>query len=142
MTEGDVHPPPSAATSGAAALARNDYRGAVHGFVGLVSSVRESDWSTPALGVWTVQDLVGHTTRAVLTVEAYTDPTRSTEDPALPDSVTYYRAAAAALADPAAVAQRGREAGESLGADPAAAVAAIAGRVLALVKTARPTTRS
>jgi uncharacterized protein (TIGR03083 family) len=113
---------------------RMNYEQAVNGFIRLVTSVNGAHWSRPALGVWTVRDLVGHTSRALLTVESYLDPTSTTDDPSLPDAVAYFRAApAGTLADPQAVAKRGRQAGAALGDRPAAAVATIAERVLALV---------
>lgn len=116
---------------------RADYRQAAEGFLALVSSLGPDDWTTPALGTWTVRDLVGHTARALLTVEAYLDPVRTTEQPSVADAAGYLRAAAAALADPAAVAERGRQAGAALGDQPSEAVAAITQRVLPLVDGSR-----
>jgi uncharacterized protein (TIGR03083 family) len=98
-----------------------------------VSLLSEADWARPGLGVWTVRDLVGHTSRALLTVESYLDPAQSTDSPSVPDAAGYFRAAATALADPSTVAERGRQAGAALGDEPATAVAGIAERVLALV---------
>nr|WP_233913492.1 maleylpyruvate isomerase N-terminal domain-containing protein [Arthrobacter polaris]UIK89164.1 maleylpyruvate isomerase N-terminal domain-containing protein [Arthrobacter polaris] len=88
-------------------------------------------WDGHALGQWSVRDLVGHTSRALSTLESYVNkPVRTIE---VDSGVEYFRRALAALADPEAVAQRGQDAGAALGADPGAAVAAIAKRVLALV---------
>jgi uncharacterized protein (TIGR03083 family) len=109
---------------------RMHYRQAATGFVDLLSALSEADWAAPALGEWTVRDLAGHTSRALLTVESYLDPTRTVEAPSLEDAVAYYRAASAALADPGEVAERGRQAGAALGARPAEASAAVADRVL------------
>src|SRR5215468_4071544 len=81
---------------------------------------------------WFVRALVGHTSRALVTVETYlARPASAVEVASAPD---YFRATRAAAADPA-VAARGRDAGTALGSDPAAAVAQIAERVLALVET-------
>jgi hypothetical protein len=89
-------------------------------------------WDRPGLGEWDVRALVGHTSRSLLTVETYlARPAASVE---VDSAVDYYHLIRAAAADPA-VAARGREAGTALGADPAAAVAEIAARVLALVDT-------
>src|SRR5262249_54639345 len=64
------------------------------------------------------------------TVETYlARPAAAVNIASAPD---YYRATRAAAAGPA-VAARGRDAGSALGSDPAAAVAEIAARVLALV---------
>lgn len=85
----------------------------------------------PALGEWTVRDLVGHTSRALLTIEDYLTGAAANVDLGSPSD--YFRQISAARADPGAVAQRGREAGLALGHDPAAAVAETARRVLATV---------
>ena len=87
-------------------------------------------WSGPGLGEWDVRALVGHTSRSLLTVEAYlARPAAAVE---VGSAADYFRATRAAAADPA-VAARGHEAGAALGVDPAAAVAAIAARVVPLV---------
>jgi uncharacterized protein (TIGR03083 family) len=113
---------------------REAYEQAARLFVETVAGVGQTQWQQPGLGVWTVRDLVGHTSRALLTVETYlAKPATKAE---LAGAVDYYLAAQAALADPGAVAARGREAGEALGADPAGAVRTIAARVLAQVKAA------
>ena len=86
-------------------------------------------WDQPALGEWGVRALVGHTSRALATVETYlARPAPAAEIGSAPD---YFRATRAAAAGPA-VAARGRDAGTALGSDPAAAVAQLAARVLAL----------
>jgi uncharacterized protein (TIGR03083 family) len=89
-------------------------------------------WDRPGLGEWDVRALVGHTSRSLLTVETYLARPAPAVDIAC--AADYVRATRAAAADPA-VAARGRDAGIALGADPAAAVAEIAARVLPLVDT-------
>jgi hypothetical protein len=89
-------------------------------------------WNEPGLGEWDVRALVGHTSRSLLTVEEYLARPAATVNVA--SATDYFRATRAVAAD-AAVAARGRDAGTALGADPAAAVAVIATRVLALVDT-------
>lgn len=84
-------------------------------------------WSDPGLGEWDVRSLVGHTSRALLTVEAYLD--RPADRVEVGSAVAYFLRART-MADDATVAERGRLAGEALGTDPAA-VAGIATRVLA-----------
>ena len=74
--------------------------------------------------------LVGHTSRALLTVEAYLDQPADRVE--VGSSVEYFLRART-MADDATVAERGRRAGEALGTDPAA-VAGIATRVLARVE--------
>jgi uncharacterized protein (TIGR03083 family) len=101
-------------------------------FVATAASA-ERRWDSPGLGEWTVRDLVGHTTRALVTTTAYLgSPTGAVE---LPSPEAYF-AAAMSRADPAAVARRGRDAGAELGEEPAAAVRAAAGPAVALVRGA------
>ena len=87
-------------------------------------------WDRAGLGEWDVRALVGHTSRSLLTVEMYlARPASAVEVASASD---YFRATRTAAAGPAVV-ERGRDAGAALGADPAVAVAEIAGRVLPLV---------
>ncbi|MCI2237566.1 maleylpyruvate isomerase N-terminal domain-containing protein [Paenibacillus sp. TRM 82003] len=88
-------------------------------------------WDSPGLGEWDVRALVGHTSRSPLTVEAYLAQPAARVDVA--SAVDYYRATRAIAAGPG-VAQRGRDAGTALGADPAAEVAVITERVTALLE--------
>jgi uncharacterized protein (TIGR03083 family) len=89
-------------------------------------------WDRPGLGEWDTRALVGHTSRSLVTVETYlARPAAAAE---MASAADYFCATSAAAAGPAVVA-RGRDAGAALGADPAAAVAEIAARVLALVDT-------
>ena len=87
-------------------------------------------WDAPGLGEWDVRALVGHTSRSLLTVEAYLARPAAAVD--VPSPAGYLRATRS-IAAGAEVAQRGRDAGTALGSDPAAAVAEIAARVLSLV---------
>jgi uncharacterized protein (TIGR03083 family) len=96
-----------------------------------------SRWDEAGLGEWDVRALVGHTSRSLLTVEAYLGrPAAAVE---IRSAAGYFAATRAMAAGPA-VAARGREAGAALGADPASAVAEIAARVTALVDAQDPAT--
>jgi uncharacterized protein (TIGR03083 family) len=109
--------------------ARRAFTDAAGWFVRTVALVGDR-WDEPGLGEWDVRALVGHTSRSLLTVEAYLEkPAAEVE---VPSALDYYRATSAISAGPA-VAERGRAAGAALGEDPAAAVAGIAARVLPLV---------
>ena len=88
-------------------------------------------WSRPGLGEWDVRALVGHTSRSLLTVEAYLAAPASRVD--VDSAPGYFRATRELAASPA-VADRGRDAGAALGEDPVAAVRAIAARVLPVVQ--------
>ena len=114
-------------------MIRQAYEDASALFVEVVGHIEPAQWDKPALGVWTVRDLVGHTSRALLTVEGYLATPAAQREVLRP--VDYFLRAQAGLADPAAVAARGRAAGAALGSDPVASVRDIAARVLVQVKT-------
>lgn len=118
---------------------REDFQLAAQGFRDVLETVPADRWNCLALGVWTVRDVAGHASRALLTVGSYLDSTTTSSAPDLAGAAAYYRAAAARLADPQAVAERGRQAGITLGDDPAAAVAAMAEQILPLVATSETT---
>lgn len=99
-------------------------------FVATVARV-EGSWSASGLGEWDVRSLVGHTSRALLTVEAYV--ARPAAAVAVPSAVAYFEATRS-LASAPDVAARGRDAGIALGADPATSVTALAARVVPLVE--------
>ncbi|SFE31761.1 maleylpyruvate isomerase N-terminal domain-containing protein [Blastococcus tunisiensis] len=111
--------------------ARRAFADAAQWFVATAGLVGDR-WDQPGLGEWDVRALVGHTSRSLLTVEAYLGrPAPAVE---IGSAVEYVRATSA-MAAGAAVAERGTAAGAALGDDPADAVAGIARRVLALVGT-------
>ncbi|MBX0299994.1 maleylpyruvate isomerase N-terminal domain-containing protein [Cryobacterium sp. 1639] len=115
-------------------------------FVSVTAGIAEratdepAGWNEVGLGEWSVRDLIGHTSRALSTVETYLDlaAEKDAAGSAAPVEVTSpaaYFARALAAGTPEIIAQRGRETAATLGAQPAAAVAAIAARVLARVAT-------
>ena len=85
-------------------------------FVDTVAKVRQDQWDDPALGVWNVRDLVGHTSRALLTAQEYAD--RPAEKRDIGSSAEYYHAALGVEGIDDQVAERGKLAGDRLGADP------------------------
>lgn len=115
-------------------MRREAYEAAAAFFVDTVEQIGPAQWEQPGLGVWTIRDLVGHTSRALLTVEMYLAKPATRRQVVRP--VDYFFRAQAGPAAPASVAARGREAGAALGPDPTAAVRDIAARVLAQVHTA------
>jgi uncharacterized protein (TIGR03083 family) len=115
-------------------MIREAYQQAAQFFVDTVAQVQDTQWEQIGLGEWTVRDLVGHTNRALLTVETYLATPATTAE--LQRPVEYFLRAATALGDPAAVAARGREAGKALGAAPLATVRHTAQRVLQQVDVA------
>lgn len=84
----------------------------------LVGRVPHNAWDRPGLGDWTVRDLVGHTSRALVTVVEYF--ARPVENLKVADPADYYVAVRSISIDSAAIAERGRQAGRDLGNDPAA----------------------
>lgn len=110
------------------AQSRRAFADAAEWFVDVAGRVGDR-WELPGLGEWDVRDLVGHTSRALLTVETYLARPATEVDVA--STAQYFQPTSAAAS--AAVAARGRDAGVALGADPAAAVREIAARVVQLV---------
>ena len=90
-------------------------------------------WDEPGLGEWTVRDLVGHTSRSLVTVETYlgAEPGEVT----VGSAAAYYEALRGATSSPA-VTERGRAAGQAMGEDPVAFLTALDQRVQARVAAA------
>lgn len=122
---------------------RTAFSAAASALCELVERIGPDQWSAPALGEWDVRGLVGHASRALSTVEAYRTAAANrpvAAGPVLGDPVEYFLAV---LADPsdaaarrrqdAAIAERGRTAGEELGPDPARTLRELAARAVALV---------
>jgi uncharacterized protein (TIGR03083 family) len=108
-----------------------------HAFVDLVHQIPADAWNAPGLGEWTVRSLVGHTTRAILTVEQYLH----LDDPGevnVPDAEHYYAQVYVQFTDPDAVRERGVEAGRWLGEDPALRIVEALGRANLEIELAGP----
>ena len=107
------------------------------GFVEIVGEITDDQLDAVGLGAWDVRSLLGHTTRAFLTIETYLGHGaavgQAPDEVVLATSADYFRAALQGLADPAQVTQRGRDAGAALGPDPTGSARAIAARVGVLV---------
>lgn len=110
---------------------RSCYLGAANAFLELVRQVPEGAWAEPALGQWDVRGLTGHASRALGTVETYLSAPAAGEQ--LGGPVAYFLAVRGA-ADPEMIARRGRDAGQALGDDPAAAVQELVSRVTTLLR--------
>jgi hypothetical protein len=94
-------------------------------------------WDEPGLGEWDVRALVGHTSRSFVTVETYLGQPADIVE--VGSAADYYRATREMAASGTGVAERGREAGRVLGADPLASVSALATRVVGLLETLQGT---
>lgn len=105
---------------------------AAEAFVALVSEIPQDAWELPALGVWDVRALVGHTARAVSTALDYlSKPAAAVE---LESAAEYL--AAGYRADRAIheqVAARGIAAGHDLGDEPAEVVETMTARLRAAI---------
>ncbi|MBV8929957.1 MAG: maleylpyruvate isomerase N-terminal domain-containing protein [Mycobacteriaceae bacterium] len=112
------------------ATAAATYLSAVRGFAQLVHDIPADRWDDPGLGAWDLRALVGHASRSITTILTYIDTTTERADVA--NTAAYYLLVKrVAAADPSGVQERGRQAGRDLGADPPAAVDALAERVVA-----------
>ncbi|HUA95171.1 MAG TPA: maleylpyruvate isomerase N-terminal domain-containing protein [Acidimicrobiales bacterium] len=118
--------------------AKDGLRAAAGGFSELVGQLGAEDWERPGLGEWDVRGLVGHTSRALSTIETYLG--KETAGPLTQGPVAYYLKVLSTATDPeerrrldASVAERGREAGASLGDDPALGVSQLLERIVGLV---------
>ena|SRR5215213_281963 len=111
---------------------RDTFAETARSFAGLVRRLPPDRWDGSGLGEWNLRALVGHTSRALVTVQTYLGRPVDTED--VPTPAAYYLAIAGI--DQAAVASRGVQAGRELGEDPAGFVDALAERVVLQVNTA------
>ncbi|MBB2990820.1 uncharacterized protein (TIGR03083 family) [Mycolicibacterium iranicum] len=112
---------------------RQVFASAAHSFAALVRRIPDSRWDDPGLGDWSVRDLVGHTSRSLITVSTYLKAPAQRED--LAGAADYYVAMHdySAHLGAEAIVERGRQAGRDLGADPAGTVDELVARVLAEV---------
>lgn len=98
----------------------------------IVTAVPETAWEIPGLGDWNIRELVGHTSRALLTVEQYL-ATDALQESVWSAEDYYEQVAALPGASGDAVLQRGIAAGWAMGESPKAEFAVIAERVPALL---------
>jgi Mycothiol maleylpyruvate isomerase N-terminal domain len=106
------------------------FASAARTFAVLVHDIPAGTWEGPGLGDWDLRSLVGHASRSLVTVSTYLQTTAEREDIATADEYYAMVNPSALGIDHAAVVERGRQAGEDLGDDPAAAVDALLDRVL------------
>ena len=100
-------------------------------FVEAVARLPMDALDRPGLGVWSVRELIGHTCRALLTVEQYAG--LSSSSGRLEGPADYFIEALRDETIHDAVADRARESVGLLGDHPASAVAEVVGRVVQLV---------
>lgn len=106
----------------------------------LIEQIPADSWARPALGEWDVRALVGHTAHAALsTVGTYLARPAERED--LVSAAAYYALPPSRTGEgdgAAAVAERGRQAGDDLGPDPSSAFRRLVDRVAARLEERRP----
>lgn len=101
----------------------------------VVSSVPEDRWDGPGLDAWNLRALVGHTSRAFVTVNAALQAPATNIDVSSPQGY-FGRVAALPAADSDSVRERGVTAGAALGAHPSAAFRALAKEAIAATQAA------
>ena len=109
------------------------FESAARCFVDLVERIPPTAWDGPGLGEWDLRSLVGHTSRSLTTVITYLEQPAASVD--VPSALAYYSWVVQQVgADPASVAERGRQAGTALGQDPIGAVRALRDTALTAVR--------
>ena len=101
-----------------------------------VAGIPQGAWSGPGLGEWTLRDLVGHTSRSLVTVIDYL--ARPVAEEVVPSASAYYVAIKVGTFDAAAVTERGRQAGRDLGDNPASRFRALAYEAVRLAEATDP----
>lgn len=97
-------------------------------FIAVVERIRDDQWNGHGLGVWSVRELVAHTALAFTNLEREVTTLAQPSVPnggALSTAVDFYQRGMAMPGVNERVAQRGREAVESLGDDPSASIRAL-----------------
>lgn len=97
------------------------YRQAGDHVIGLIAGITDAQWTSPALGPWTVRTLVGHIGRAFTTVTEYLARPANTRDV---HSAADYYLVALTMTDPVSIQARAEKAARDLGEDPLAAIRA------------------
>ena len=101
-----------------------------------VAAVPHDAWDGPGVGEWTLRDLVGHTSRSLVTVIEYL--ARPVEREVVDSPAAYLLASSAGSFDASAVTERGRQAGRALGDDVAARFRELVDEAVAVAEGADP----
>lgn len=119
-------------------MSRAAFEQAARFFVDTVARIGPSQWDEPALGVWSVRELVGHTSRSIARVEEYGQRRADRVDVAR--AADHYHISLAPAGANDQIAERGRVAGADLGAEPADAINAGLNRALGAIEGAEEDT--
>jgi hypothetical protein len=115
-------------------MVRDAFADAASAFEGLVATIGVDEFSGPASDEWTVRELVGHTARALLTVETTLAAPVDPSTRRLASATDYFRTAMAIPGVHAGIVERARASTGQLGDDPRGFVHDTATRVVALVE--------
>ena len=96
-----------------------DFIAAAGAFVAVVEEIPEHVWDRPGVGVWSVRELVGHTSRSLTTVTDYLQVRAERVD--VEDPAGYFMTVLQTTTHEA-VAERGRQAAGVLGTNPLSAI--------------------
>ena len=101
-----------------------------------VARIPPGSWDGPGLGEWTLRDLVGHTSRSLVTVIDYL--ARPVAEEVVPSAPAYFTAISRGTFDTAAVTERGRQAGRDLGEDVASSFRRLVDEAVRVAERADP----
>lgn len=96
-------------------MGKEAFRQAATFFVHAVDKIGSDQWDEPALGVWTVRDLIGHTSRSIDRVAEFGSKRADKVD--VISAAEHYHLSLANEGVDDAIAKAGREAGQWLGHD-------------------------
>lgn len=111
------------------ALVRTALADSAHWFLAVVAKVG-GRWAEPGLGEWTVRETVGHTARALLTIEEYLGEPVPIE---IASAGEYFARGLRGVEIHRGIAERGRQAGKELSEEPLPELRELARRALNLV---------
>ena len=112
-------------------MSKEAFRQAARYLADTAARVEPNQWDGPGLGVWSVRDLVGHTSRSITRVEQYA--TQRAERADISSAAQHYHVALAAPDVDEGIAESGRAAGGELGDEPASFISAAAERAVQVV---------
>jgi uncharacterized protein (TIGR03083 family) len=113
-------------------MSKEAFRQAALFFADTVAKISPSQWDESALGVWTVRDLVGHTSASFARVIEFSQQRADQVDVA--SAAQHYHVSLSVEGVDDAIAERGRVAGRGLGNDVTATMTAAIEQALAVLE--------
>lgn len=102
-------------------------------FADLVGRIPDGGWSRSALGGWDLRTLVGHTSRALITVTTYVQRPAPRVGAESPEQYFALLRQSSGKTDPVGIDDRAKQAGLALGEDPLFTVRALVAAALAAI---------